>query len=96
MAHLEVRVDGETRYDGEVSDIALPSLPEQFPTALGYPGLAPGQTAPPLAKLTILTALVEVIRRAIGESPLMQPAQVQVQSRGMGRVTVLIDLELPA
>lgn len=92
MAHLQVLVDGETKYDGEVDDVVLPSRPEMFPEALTATA---GQTPTPLAKLTILTALIEVMRRAL-ESPMLQPISVEVVTHGMGQATIAVDMTLPS
>lgn len=90
MAHLEIRVDGKTTYDGEVPDVVLPSRPELFPEALRP---APGQPPTPLARLTLLTALIEVMRRGL-ESPALQPISVEVTTQGMGQALIAVDMDV--
>lgn len=91
MAHLQVIVDGQTKYDGDVDDVILPSRPELFPDALRATA---GQTPSPLARLTMLTALIEVFRRAM-ESPMLQPIEVEVVTHGPGRFTMAAEMTLP-
>ena len=42
----------------------------------------------------MLTALVELMRRTM-ESPLLQPIDVDIQTHGMGRVSIAAALQLP-
>ena len=90
MSRLQVLVDGVTAYDGEVDPIVLPTRPELYPQSVRP---QPGQQPPPLAKLMMLTALIEVIRQAI-ESPMLEPATVDITTRGMGRATLDIDMHV--
>ena len=87
MPHLEVLVDGEPRFTGEVPEHYLPSNPELFPQALGVDNTAPPT---PLARLMMLTALTELLRRTL-EAPLLQPLQVQWVMRGPGAFTLTVD-----
>lgn len=89
MPHIQVIVDGETRYEGDVPDTGIPSRPELFPRALGQ-DLPANTPPPPLAKLTMLTGVVEVLRRAL-TSPMLN-ARVDVQPRGMGCMTIEVDM----
>lgn len=90
MALLEVRVDGEVKFSGEVDDVVLPSRPEMYPQALRA---TPGAPPTPLARITMLTALIDLMRRAF-ESPLLAPCEVEVLTHGMGKATIAIALEL--
>lgn len=92
MAHLEVYVNGERTFDGHVDDVVLPSNPADYPTALRP---QPGQAPTPLARITMLTALIELLRRTL-ESPLLQPIDVDVQTHGIGRFTLAAAMELPS
>lgn len=87
MAELHVTVDGQTAYRGHVDPIILPSRPELYPDAIKP---TPGQPAPPLAKVLMLTALIEVMRRTL-ENPMLG-AQFDIETRGMGKASILIDL----
>ena len=91
MAHLEIRIDGTTTFDGQVPDVMLPSRPELFPEALRP---APGQPPTPLARLTLLTALIEVMRRGL-ESPMLQPIDVEVLTHGLGKATIAVEMTMP-
>jgi len=91
MAHLQIYVDGKATYDGHVDDIVLPADPAEYPTILRP---QPGQAPTPLARITMLTALVELMRRTM-ESPLLQPIDVDIQTHGMGRVSIAAALQLP-
>lgn len=91
MPRLEILVDGEKQFDGDVPQALLPSRPELFPKALGQ-DTPQGTPPPPLAKLTALTGLVEVMRRAFTHP--MLGAHVQVTTRDMGCLTIDIDLPL--
>lgn len=92
MPHIQVLIDGETRYEGDVPDTVIPSRPELFPTALGQ-GLPANTPAPPLAKLTMLTGVIEVLRRAL-TSPMLN-ARVDVTPRAMGCITITVDMPIP-
>ena len=89
-SRLQIIVDGQTAYEGDVDPIILPSRPAMFPDAIR----ATSEQPTPLAKLMMLTALIELVRRAL-ESPMLQPAEVDIQTHGMGRVTIAIELDLP-
>jgi hypothetical protein len=93
MPHLQVLVDGEIRYEGEVAEQYLPSQPSMFPKALGAAG-GPNTSPTPLAKLMMLTALIELVRKAL-ESPMLQPLNVDIETRGMGCATITIDTPQP-
>lgn len=89
MPRLQVLVDGQTRYEGDVPESYLPQQPSMFPRALGAPGM---QTAAPtpLAKLMMLTALINLVLKAL-ESPMLQPLSINMETRGMGCMTLTID-----
>lgn len=91
MAHMQVIVDGVTTFEGDVDDVVLPSRPELYPEALSA---RPGVPPTPLARIAILTALVELLRRTL-ENPMLQPIQVEVQTHGMGKFTMAVEMELP-
>lgn len=92
MPHLQVAVDGVVTFEGDVPDVILPSRPELFPDALrAQPGVPPT----PLARVAMLTALVELLRRTL-ESPMLQPIEVDVQTHGIGRFTLAAVMELPS
>jgi hypothetical protein len=62
-----------------------------FPRALGAPGTTgPGQPPTPLAKLFMLTTVIELIVTLL-ESPMLGPLNVEVQKRGPGCFTLLCD-----
>ena len=89
MSRLVVTVDGQTAYEGDVDPIVLPSRPELYPEALRP---QPGQPPAPLARLLMLTALLEVMRRT-AESPTLQPCTVDITTHGTGRATIAIELQ---
>lgn len=91
MPHLLIAVDGDTRYEGEIPDIILPADPAMIPEAMRS---QPGQPPTPLARLTMLTAIIEVMRRAL-ESPMFNPIEVEVKTHGAGKATIAIDMTLP-
>lgn len=92
MAHMQVIVDGTTTFEGDVDDVVLPPRPELYPDALtARPGVPPS----PLARIAILTALVELLRRTL-ENPMLQPIDVEVQTHGMGKFTMAVEMELPS
>ena len=91
MPHMQVLVDGKTTFEGEVDDVVLPSRPELFPQAMR---MQPGVPPSPLARIAMLTALVELLRRTL-ESPMLQPIEVDVQTHGMGRFTMAVAMDLP-
>lgn len=91
MAHMQVIVDGTTTFEGDVDDVVLPSRPELYPETLR---MQPGVPPSPLARIAMLTALVELLRRTL-ESPMLQPIDVEVQTHGMGRFTLAVAMELP-
>lgn len=91
MAHMQVIVDGKTTFEGDVDDVVLPSRPEMYPDALrAQPGVQPS----PLARIAMLTALVELLRRTL-ESPMLQPIEVDLQTHGMGKFTLAVEMDLP-
>lgn len=89
MARLVVTVDGQTAYEGDVDPIILPSRPELYPDVLRP---QPGQPPTPLARLMMVTALIEVLRRT-AESPMLQPVTVDITTHGPGRATIDIALQ---
>lgn len=93
MSHLHVAVDGETKYDGEVQDWVLPSQPDLYPAALRAQA-DPNAKPSPLAKLLMLTALTELMRRTL-ESPMLQPLDVELRPRGMGCFTLTVNMPNP-
>jgi len=92
MAHMQVIVDGETTFEGDVDDVVLPTSPQMYPDALR---MRPGVPPTPLARIAMLTALVELLRRTL-ESPMLQPIEVEVQTHGMGKVTMAVDMRMPS
>lgn len=91
MSHLQVLVDGEERFSGEVPTAYLPKRPEMFPRALGVTG----QTSTPLQlmplqRIMLLTGMISGFVKAL-ESPMMQPLAVQVEPRGVGCFTITVD-----
>lgn len=91
MARLQVIVDGEQRFDGQVPDSYLPSRPDAFPRALGAAGtLRPGEQPPPLARLFQLTIAVGILER-LCEGPMIGVTPV-IRPRGPGQLTIAIDL----
>ena len=91
MPHIAITVDGQTRYEGDVPDIVLPNDPAMIPAAMRG---EPGQPPTPLAKLTMMTAVIEILRRAL-ESPMFAPCTVEVRTHGMGKASIAVDMELP-
>lgn len=91
MPQLLIAVDGQTRYEGHVPDVVLPSDPAMIPEALRG---EPGQPPTPLARLTLLTAMIEILRRGL-ESPMLQPITVDVATAGMGKATITVVMDLP-
>jgi hypothetical protein len=92
MSHLQVLVDGEEKFSGEVPTRYLPQRPEAFPRALGVDGQAtasPHQLLP-LQRLMLLTGMISGFVKAL-ESPMMQPLDVQVEPRGVGSFTITVD-----
>jgi len=90
MPTLKVLVDDRVTFEGEVDEVVLPSRPELYPQALRP---TPGQPPPPLARITMLTALVDLMRRTM-ESPMLQPIEVEIQTHGMGRFTMAVQMDL--
>lgn len=88
---MQVIVDGKTTFEGDVDDVVLPSRPELYPEALRA---RPGTPPSPLARIAMLTALVELVRRTL-ESPLLQPIEVDLQTHGMGKFTLAVQMDLP-
>lgn len=93
MTHLTVIVDGITKLDEEVPAAAIPSRPQLFPQAMGY-GAQPGQPLPYLARLSAITALIEVLQQ-VANSPQMQPMSMEVTRHGMGKATVVLEIPEP-
>lgn len=91
MAHMQVIVDGQTTFEGEVDEVVLPTRPEMYPEAMR---MTPGVPPSPLARIAMLTALVELLRRTL-ESPMLQPIEVEVLTHGMGKFTMAVDMQLP-
>jgi hypothetical protein len=90
MPKLTVLVDDETAFEGQVPQWTLPTYPEQFPNALqSQPGMKP----PPLAKLMMLTALIEVFRRALNNQN-FQPISVDVKTQQPGSFTMLVEMAM--
>ncbi len=79
MAHLEVRVDGVLKYEGEVPSVYLPEQPSSFPAALGAPGAA--QRPTPLARVYLLGVLGPMLAESIKKSPLLQPIDATCEMR---------------
>lgn len=91
MPTLEVRVDGQVAFTGEVPEVVLPQRPELYPQVLRpQSGTAPT----PLARIMMLTALLDLMRRAL-ESPMLQPVQVEIMTHGVGQATIAVALDLP-
>lgn len=93
MTHLKIIVDGVTKLDEEVPAAAIPSRPQLFPQAMGY-GAAPGQPLPYLARLSAVTAIIEVLQQ-VANSPQMQPMSMDVTRHGMGKATVVLEIPEP-
>jgi hypothetical protein len=89
MAHMRVEIDGQERFNGEVPNAYLPENPSMFPKALGAPGHT-GAAPTPLAKLFMLTAVVELCRKML-EAPMIGPIDVTVTPRGPGCGTITFD-----
>lgn len=80
MAHLEVKVDGVLKYEGDVPDSYLPRQPEMLPTALGAPGTAtPGAPVPPLARVFLLGVVGPMLAQWLERSPQLQPISAECE-----------------
>lgn len=90
MPKLTVLVDDETAFEGQVPEWTLPTYPEQFPNALQP---QPGMKPPPLAKLMMLTALIEVFRRALNNQN-FQPISVDVKTQQPGSFVMSVDMAM--
>ena len=93
MTHLKIIVDGVTKLDEEVPTAAIPSQPRMFPRAMGI-GATPGQPLPYLARLSAITAIIEVLQQ-VANSPQMQPMSMEVTRHGMGKATVVLEIPEP-
>lgn len=88
MARLEIRVNDRTYWQADSPDIPLPDASELIPAAMRQ---APGEPPTPLARLTALTALVDSFRRLM-ESSVFQPISIDIQTAGMGRMVIGIEM----
>lgn len=93
MTHLKIIVDGVTKLDEEVPAAAIPSRPQLFPQAMGC-GATPGQPLPYLARLSAITAIIEVLQQ-LANAPQMQPMSMEVTRHGMGKATVVLEIPEP-
>lgn len=91
MPHLQVLVDGETRYDGDVPEWTLPSRPEYFPAALQAEG-DPSAPTTPLARLFLITALIELMRATLIRHPRLglREDSVTVKTGAPGQFTLTV------
>ena len=85
--------EGFTKLDEQVPAAAIPSRPQLFPQAMGY-GAPAGQPLPYLARLSAITAIVEVLQQ-LANSPQMQPMSMDVTRHGMGKATVVLEIPQP-
>lgn len=91
MALMQVIVDGTVTFEGQVADMAatpFDSMPDDITKHIG--SLPPSQV-----RIIILTALIESVRRAL-ESPVLKPIEVDIQTHGMGKVTMAVDMGMPS
>lgn len=91
MPWLEVWVEGDKRFAGDVPEWTLPSRPEHFPAALQAEG---DPTAPttPLARLFLITALIELMRNTLIHHPRLglNPDAVTITTHQPGTFTLTV------
>lgn len=91
MPHLTVLIDGQESFSGDVPEWTLPSRPEFFPAALQAEG-NPNAPTTPLARLFLITALIELMRATLINHPRLglRPDAVTITTGTPGQFTLTV------
>jgi hypothetical protein len=79
-SHLTVKIDGTTKFDGDVPTAYLPERAQDYPIALRAPNThQPGQAVPPLARVYILGIIGPEMVRQFQGLQLIQPIDAKCE-----------------
>jgi len=93
MSHLQIIVDGESMFDGEVGEWALPPRPDRIPAALRSQ-LNPNAKPAPWMKFMLLAMLGKALADNVLRDPRLQPLDVELTTRPSGW-TIGVDIPEP-
>lgn len=93
MSHLLIIVEGETVFDGDVGEWALPPKPDRIPAALRAQ-LNPNARPAPWMKFMMIAMLGKALTDNVLRDPRLQPLEVDLQTRPSGW-TISVDIPDP-
>lgn len=93
MSHLQIIVEGETVFDDEVGEWALPPKPDRIPAALRAQ-LNPNARPAPWMKFMMVAMLGKALADNVLRDPRLQPLEVGIDTRPSGW-TLSVDIPAP-
>ena len=93
MSRLQIIVEGETVFDGEVGEWALPPKPDHIPAALRAQ-LNPNARPAPWMKFMMIAMLGKALTDNVLRDPRLQPLDVELSTRPSGW-TIGVDIPEP-